>query len=124
MALDRGQGSSSLADLVGTILDKGIVIDAWIRVSIIGIQILTIEARVIVASVETYLKYAEAIGIATAPVTVSMPAPPVAATVSLPAPTVTVAAPALHTAALSAPGTQHAEVIASTLQESSARPKE
>jgi len=45
------------------ILDKGIVIDAWARVSVVGIEILTIEARVVVASVETYLRYAEAIGL-------------------------------------------------------------
>ncbi len=44
------------------ILDKGIVIDAWARISVVGIEILTIEARVVVASVETYLRYAEAIG--------------------------------------------------------------
>jgi gas vesicle structural protein len=56
-------GSASLAELLGVILDKGIVIDAWVRVSVIGIEILTIEARVVVASVETYLRYAEAIGL-------------------------------------------------------------
>lgn len=56
-------GSSNLADVLNAILDKGIVIDAWARVSIIGIEILTIEARVVVASVETYLRYAEAIGL-------------------------------------------------------------
>jgi len=56
-------GSSSLADVLNIILDKGIVIDAWVRLSIIGIEILTLEARVVVASVETYLRYAEAIGL-------------------------------------------------------------
>ena len=55
--------SASLAELVGVILDKGIVIDAWARVSVVGIEILTIEARVVVASVDTYLRYAEAIGL-------------------------------------------------------------
>jgi len=55
--------SSSLAEVLNIILDKGIVIDAWARVSVIGIEILTIEARVVVASVETYLRYAEAIGL-------------------------------------------------------------
>src|SRR5437763_10976429 len=55
--------SASLAELVGEILDKGIVIDAWARVSVVGLEILTIEARVVVASVETYLRYAEAIGL-------------------------------------------------------------
>lgn len=64
----RGQvqkmgGSSSLADVLNVILDKGIVIDAWVRLSVIGIEILTLEARVVVASVETYLRYAEAIGL-------------------------------------------------------------
>lgn len=55
--------SSSLAEVIDRILDKGIVIDAWVRVSLVGIEILSIEARVVVASVETYLKYAEAIGL-------------------------------------------------------------
>jgi len=61
--VQRQPGPGSLAELLNVILDKGIVIDAWARVSIVGIEILTIEARVVVASVETYLRYAEAIGI-------------------------------------------------------------
>ena len=44
-------------------MDKGIVVDAWVRLSLVGIEILALEARVVVASVETYLKYAEAIGL-------------------------------------------------------------
>ena len=56
-------GASGLAEVLSVILEKGIVIDAWVRVSIIGIEILTIEARVVVASVDTYLRYAEAIGL-------------------------------------------------------------
>jgi gas vesicle structural protein len=51
-----------LLELVDRILDKGIVIDAWARVSVLSIELLTIEARVVVASVDTYLRYAEAIG--------------------------------------------------------------
>lgn len=62
-AAQRGSGSGNLAELLSVILDKGIVIDAWARVSIIGIEILTVEARVVVASVDTYLRYAEAIGL-------------------------------------------------------------
>src|SRR3954465_10428858 len=62
-AVQRQPGPGSLAELLNVILDKGIVIDAWARVSIVGIEILTIEARVVVASVETYLRYAEAIGL-------------------------------------------------------------
>ncbi|HVX30732.1 MAG TPA: gas vesicle protein GvpJ [Nitrolancea sp.] len=61
--VQRTPSSSSLADVLNVILDKGIVIDAWARVSVVGIEILTIEARVVVASVETYLRYAEAIGL-------------------------------------------------------------
>ncbi len=57
---------SGLAEVLDRILDKGIVIDAWVRVSLLGLEILTIEARVVIASVETYLKYAEAVGL-TAP---------------------------------------------------------
>lgn len=55
--------SSSLAEVVDRILDKGIVVDAWARVSLVGIEILAIEARVVVASVDTFLKYAEAVGL-------------------------------------------------------------
>jgi gas vesicle structural protein len=58
--------SSSLAEVVDRILDKGVVIDVWAKVSLVGIELLSIEARVVIASVETYLKYAEAIGL-TAP---------------------------------------------------------
>lgn len=56
-----GAGLSNLAELVERILDKGIVIDAWVSVSLIGIEVLSIQARVVVASVDTYLKYAEAL---------------------------------------------------------------
>jgi hypothetical protein len=52
--------SSSLADVIDTILDKGIVIDAYVRVSLVGIELLTIDARIVVASVDTYLRFAEA----------------------------------------------------------------
>ena len=57
--------SSSLAEVISVILDKGIVIDAWVSVSVLGLEILTIQARVVVASVETYLRYAEAIELTT-----------------------------------------------------------
>ena len=63
MPVNSAPSSSSLAEIVNSILDKGIVIDAWVRISLVGIEILTIEARAVVASVETYLKYAEAIGL-------------------------------------------------------------
>jgi len=63
MGVEKTMGSSSLAEVIDRILDKGIVIDAWVRVSLVGIELLTIEARVVIASVETYLKYAEAIGL-------------------------------------------------------------
>lgn len=52
---------SSLADVVDTILDKGLVIDIYIRVSLVGIELLTIDARIVVASVDTYLRFAEAV---------------------------------------------------------------
>ncbi|PIZ44214.1 MAG: gas vesicle synthesis protein GvpA [Armatimonadetes bacterium CG_4_10_14_0_8_um_filter_66_14] len=66
MAVQTMAGSSSLAEVVDRILDKGIVVDLWVRVSLVGIEFLTIEARLVVASVETYLKYAEAIGLTAA----------------------------------------------------------
>jgi hypothetical protein len=65
MAVEKAIASSSLVEVVDRILDKGIVVDAWVRVSLVGIEILAIEARVVAASVETYLKYAEAIGLTT-----------------------------------------------------------
>ena len=52
---------SNLAEVLDRILDKGIVVDAWVRVSLIGIEILTVEARVVVASEDTFLHYAEEI---------------------------------------------------------------
>jgi hypothetical protein len=55
----HGPDSSSLAEVLDRILDKGVVVDVWARVSIVGIEILTVEARVVVASVDTYLHYAE-----------------------------------------------------------------
>lgn len=57
--LDR-PSSSSLADVVDLILDKGLVIDAYVRVSLVGIELLTIDARIVIASVDTYLRFAEA----------------------------------------------------------------
>ncbi len=57
--LDRPE-STSLADVIDVILDKGLVIDAYVRVSLVGIEILTIDARIVVASVDTYLRFAEA----------------------------------------------------------------
>ncbi|MEW6456348.1 MAG: gas vesicle structural protein GvpA [Acidobacteriota bacterium] len=65
MAVEKAIASSSLVEVVDRILDKGIVIDAWVRVSLVGIELLALEARVVIASVETYLKYAEAIGLTT-----------------------------------------------------------
>jgi hypothetical protein len=55
-----GGGSSGLADVVEMILDKGLVIDVFVRVSLVGIEILTIDARIVVASVDTFLRFAEA----------------------------------------------------------------
>ncbi|HEY7176418.1 MAG TPA: gas vesicle protein GvpJ [Micromonosporaceae bacterium] len=59
-AVDR-PSSSSLADVIDIILDKGLVIDAYVRVSLVGIELLTIDARIVVASVDTYLRFAEAV---------------------------------------------------------------
>ena len=52
---------SGLADVIDTILDKGMVIDAYVRVSLVGIELLTVDARVVIASVDTYLRFAEAV---------------------------------------------------------------
>lgn len=63
----KSTDSSSLAEVVDRILEKGIVVDAWVKVSLVGIELLAIEARIVIASIETYLKYADAIGL-TAPI--------------------------------------------------------
>jgi len=63
MAVEKAIASSSLVEVVDRILDKGIVIDAWVRISLVGIELLAIEARIVVASIETFLKYAEAVGL-------------------------------------------------------------
>src|SRR6516165_6489773 len=62
MAVERASSGSSLIDVLDRVLDKGIVIDAWVRVSLVGIDLITVEARVVVASIDTYLKYSEAVG--------------------------------------------------------------
>jgi len=62
-SVQKTMDSSSLSEVIDRILDKGIVVDAWARISLVGIEILAIEARVVVASVDTYLKYAEAVGL-------------------------------------------------------------
>ena len=59
--LQRAPSPGGLAEVVDLILDKGIVIDAYVRVSVIGIEVLTIDARIVVASVDTYLRFAEAV---------------------------------------------------------------
>ena len=63
MAVEKTIASSSLVEVVDRILDKGIVIDAWVRASLVGIELLAIEARIVTSSVETFLKYAEAVGL-------------------------------------------------------------
>ncbi|SNQ47135.1 gas vesicle structural protein 1 [Frankia canadensis] len=57
----RAPQPSGLADVLDVVLDKGIVIDAYVRVALVGIEILTIDARIVIASVDTYLRFAEAV---------------------------------------------------------------
>src|SRR5438477_5464094 len=59
--LQRAPSPSGLADVLDVILDKGLVIDAYVRISVIGIELVTIDARIVVASVDTYLRFAEAV---------------------------------------------------------------
>jgi hypothetical protein len=59
--LQRAPSPSGLADVLDLILDKGLVIDAYVRISVIGIEVVTIDARIVVASVDTYLRFAEAV---------------------------------------------------------------
>ena len=63
MSVDREPSSTSVVDVLDRVLDKGIVIDAWVRISLVGIDLITVEARVVVASIDTYLKYADAVGL-------------------------------------------------------------
>lgn len=63
MAVEKSMASSSLVEVIDRILDKGVVVDAWVRLSLVGIELLAIEVRAVVASVETWLKYAEAVGL-------------------------------------------------------------
>lgn len=62
-SIKKSVDSSSLAEVIDRILDKGVVIDAFVRVSLVGIELLAIEARVVIASVDTWLRYAEAVGL-------------------------------------------------------------
>ena len=64
MSLQRAETTTSLIDVLDRVLDKGIVIDAWVRVSIVGIDLLTVEARVVVASIKTYLQYSDVFALA------------------------------------------------------------
>jgi gas vesicle structural protein len=57
-----GPSGGTMSDVVGLILDKGLVIDVYVRVSLVGIELLTIDARIVIASVDTYLRFAEAVG--------------------------------------------------------------
>ncbi|MGL4239966.1 MAG: gas vesicle structural protein GvpA [Beijerinckiaceae bacterium] len=67
MAIEKSIASSSLAEVIDRILDKGVVIDAFVRVALVGIELLAVEARVVIASVETWLKYADAVGLVATP---------------------------------------------------------
>jgi gas vesicle structural protein len=60
-SVNRAPRPSSLADVLEVVLDKGIVIDAYVRVAVVGIELLTIDARIVIASVDTYLRFAEAV---------------------------------------------------------------
>jgi hypothetical protein len=59
--LQRAPSPSGLADVIDLILDKGLVIDAYVRIAVIGIELVTIDARIVIASVDTYLRFAEAV---------------------------------------------------------------
>jgi hypothetical protein len=79
MVVERQAAGSRLLDVLDRVLDKGIVIDAWIRFQLVGLDLITIDARVVVASIETYLNYAEALRFSSQ---ASPPELPLAASVS------------------------------------------
>ena len=62
MVLERSPSKSNVIDVFDRVIDKGIVIDAWLGLSLAGIELVTVEARVIVASIQTYMKHADAVG--------------------------------------------------------------
>ncbi len=62
MSVERSREGPSLLDVLDRVLDKGIVIDAWVRVSLVGIDLVTVEARVVVASIETYVLHSDTLG--------------------------------------------------------------
>ncbi|MCL6578972.1 MAG: gas vesicle structural protein GvpA [Candidatus Bathyarchaeota archaeon] len=76
MPVEKSVPSATLVEIVDRVLDKGLVVDAWVKVSLVGIEILTVELRAVVASVETWIKYAEAVGL-------TMAAPAAAPTASV-----------------------------------------
>jgi hypothetical protein len=67
MALERVSAGSSMIDVLDRVLDKGIVMDAWVRVSLVGIDLITLEARVVVASIATYFQFADALAVSARP---------------------------------------------------------
>jgi hypothetical protein len=68
MEVNKSLASSSLAEVIDRILDKGNVVDAFVRIALVGIELISIELRVVIASVETYLRYAEAVGLTSDPI--------------------------------------------------------
>ena len=62
MGLERKSSSATVVDVLDRILDKGVVIDAWVRVSVAGLELVTVEARIVIASIETYLQHSMALG--------------------------------------------------------------
>lgn len=67
MAIEKSVASASIAEVIDRILDKGVVVDAFVRVSLVGIELVAIEVRAVVASIESWLKYAEAVGLTVDP---------------------------------------------------------
>lgn len=66
MPVERTAASANLIDVLDRVLDKGVIIDAWVRVSLVGIELVTVEARIVVASIATYLQYSDAVAQASA----------------------------------------------------------
>jgi len=61
LPVEKSELTASMVDVLDRVLDKGIVIDAWMRVSLVGLDLITVQARVVVASIETYLKHSDTI---------------------------------------------------------------
>ena len=83
MKVERTPGSTNLVEVLDRVLDKGIVIDAWVRLSLVGIDLVTVEARVVVASIATYLQFSGPLGVSAVFTSAASAVPPLGVAASI-----------------------------------------